>query len=125
MKETNKLLAAYLIIVIMFVVYSCTKVDIPTPQVIDLGKVSNTTLIKSVSKSGNIVTVDYQVTVGSKYSVQIIPFGSEEPAIKQGFTADAEVVTKAYDLSSLKKMDYDLVLTDIKGVEIKYPITKN
>ena len=125
MKETNKLLAAYLIIVIMFVVYSCTKVDIPTPQVIDLGKVSSTTLIKSVSKSGNIVTVDYQVTVGSKYSVQIIPFGSEEPAIKQGFTADAEVVTKAYDLSSLKKMDYDLVLTDIKGVEIKYPITKN
>lgn len=125
MKETNKLLAAYLIIVIMFVVYSCTKVDIPTPQVIDLGKVSNTTLIKSVSKSGNIVTVDYQVTVGSKYSVQIIPFGSEEPAIKQGFTADAELVTRTYDLSSLKKMDYDLVLTDIKGVEIKYPITKN
>lgn len=125
MKETNKLLATYLIIVILFVVYSCTKVDIPTPQVIDLGKVSTTTSIKNISKSGNIVTVDYQVTVGSKYSVQIIPFGSEEPAIKQGFTADAELVRKTYDLSSLKKMDYDLVLTDIKGVEIKYPITKN
>lgn len=125
MKETNKLLATYLIIVILFVVYSCTKVDIPTPQVIDLGKVSTTTTIKNISKSGNIVTVDYQVTVGSKYSVQIIPFGSEEPAIKQGFTADAELVRKTYDLSSLKKMDYDLVLTDIKGVEIKYPITKN
>lgn len=125
MKETNKLLAAYIIIVIMFVVYSCTKVDLPAPQVIDLGKVSTTTSIKNVSTSGNVVTVDYQVTVGSKYSVQIIPFGSYEPVIKQGFTADAELVRKTYDLSSLKKMDYDLVLTDIKGVEIKYPITKN
>ena len=104
---------------------SCRKVDLPAPQMIDLGKESASTSIKSLSKSGNIVTVDYQVTVGSKYSVQIIPFGSYEPAIKQGFTADAELVTKTYDLSSLKKMDYDLVLTDIKGVEIKYPITKN
>lgn len=104
---------------------SCRKVDLPAPQIIDLGKESVSTSIKSVTKSGNVVTVNYQVTIGSKYSVQIIPFGSEEPAIKQGFTADAELVTKTYDLSSLKKMDYDLVLTDIKGVEIKYPITKN
>lgn len=104
---------------------SCRKVDLPVPQIIDLGKESVSTSIKSISQSGNAVTVNYQVTVGSKYSVQIIPFGSEEPVIKQGFTADAELVTKTYDLSSLKKMDYDLVLTDIKGVEIKYPITKN
>ena len=104
---------------------SCRKVDLPIPQIIDLGKESVSTSIKSITKSGNTVTVNYQVTVGSKYSVQIIPFGSEEPAIKQGFTADAELVTKTYDLSSLKKMDYDLVLTDIKGIEIKYPITKN
>lgn len=103
---------------------SCRKVDLPAPQIIDLGRESASTSIKSISQSGNVVTVNYQVTVGSKYSVQIIPFGSEEPAIRQGFTADAELVTRTYDLSSLKKMDYDLVLTDIKGVEIKYPITK-
>lgn len=104
---------------------SCRKVDLPMPLVIDLGKESTSTSIKTVSQVDNVVTAKYQVTVGSKYSVQIIPFGSEEPVIKQGFTADAELVTKTYDLSSLKKMDYDLVLTDVKGVEIKYPITKN
>jgi hypothetical protein len=105
--------------------FACTKVDLPAPQGINLGRESTSTSIKNVSKVDNIITVDYQVTVGSKYSVQIIPFGSEEAVLKQGFTADAIIVTRAYDLSSLKKMDYDLVLTDIKGTEIKYPITKN
>lgn len=104
---------------------SCRKVDLPMPLVIDLGRESMSTSIKNVSKAGNVVTVEYQVTVGSKYSVQIIPFGSDEAVVKQGFTADANIVTKAYDLGPLKKMDYDLVLTDIKGTEIKYPITKN
>ena len=121
--KVHKLLGLGFLTTLLMV--SCRKVDLPAPQIIDLGKESALTSIKSLSKSGNVLTVNYQVTVGSKYSVQIIPFGSDEPTIKQGFTADAELVTKTYDLSSLKKMDYDLVLTDIKGVEIKYPITKN
>jgi hypothetical protein len=123
MKELRVLLTVYILMIVLL--FACTKVDLPTPQGIDLGRESTSTSIKNVSKVDNIITVDYQVTVGSKYSVQIIPFGSEEAVLKQGFTADAIIVTRSYDLSSLKKMDYDLVLTDIKGTEIKYPITKN
>lgn len=104
---------------------ACTKVTTPPTPVIDLGVKATSTEINYVKQINNVVTVEFKTTVGSKYSVQIIPFGSDEPAIKQGFTADAELVTKIYDLSSLKKMDYDLILTDIKGTEIKYPITKN
>jgi hypothetical protein len=101
---------------------SCTKVDLPAPQVIDLGVVSQSTSIKSVSQSGNVVTAEFETTVGSKYSVQIVPFGSEEPVKKDGFTAENTLTKKVYDLSSLKRMDYDLIFIDISGKEVKYPL---
>jgi len=101
---------------------SCTKIVIPTPQVIDLGKISTSTAIKSISQSGNVVTAEFETTVGSKYSVQIVPFGSEEPSKKDGFTAESTITKKVYDLSSLKKMDYDLIFIDISGKEVKYPL---
>ena len=109
------------LIMVMFLA-ACTKVDLPAPQVIDLGVVSQSTSIKSISQAGNIVTAEFETTVGSKYSVQIIPFGSEEPVKKDGFTAENALTKKVYDLSSLKKMDYDLIFIDISGKEVKYPL---
>ena len=101
---------------------ACTKIDLPAPQVIDLGVTSQSTSIKSVTQSGNTVTAEFETTVGSKYSVQIVPFGSDEPVKKDGFTAENVLTKKVYDLSSLKKMDYDLIFIDISGKEIKYPL---
>ena len=109
------------LIMVMFLA-ACTKIDLPAPQVIDLGVQSQSTGIKSITQSGNIVTAEFETTVGSKYSVQIVPFGSEEPTKKDGFTAESIVTKKVYDLSSLKKMDYDLIFIDISGKEIKYPL---
>ena len=109
------------LIMVMFLA-ACTKVDLPAPQVIDLGVVSQSTSIKSISQSGNVVTAEFETTPGSKYSVQIVPFGSEEPVKKDGFTAENTLTKKVYDLSSLKRMDYDLIFIDISGKEVKYPL---
>ena len=109
------------LIMVMFLA-ACTKIDIPAPQVIDLGVQSQSTSVKSITQSGNIVTAEFETTVGSKYSVQIVPFGSEEPVKKDGFTAENTLTKKVYDLSSLKKMDYDLIFIDISGKEVKYPL---
>ena len=106
------------------VMLSCTKVDIPTPQVIDLGKLSTSTAIKSINQSGNVVTAVFETTVGAKYSVQIVPFGSDEPVKKEGFTATESETKKIYDLSDLARKDYDLIFIDVSGKEIKYPIIK-
>jgi hypothetical protein len=109
------------LIIVMFLA-ACTKIDLPAPQVIDLGVQSQTTSIKSITQSGNVITAEFETTVGSKYSVQIVPFGSDEPSKKDGFTAESTITKKIYDLSSLKKMDYDLIFIDISGKEIKYPL---
>ena len=102
---------------------ACTKITpVPTPAPIDLGVKSTSTSIKSIYQVGNTVTAEFETTVGSKYSVQIIPFGSDEPVKKEGFTAMDITTKKVYDLSTLAKKDYDLIFIDIGGKEIKYPI---
>ena len=111
-----------LIMVMFLAVVGCRKIDLPAPQVIDLGVQSQSTSIKSITQSGNVVTAEFETTVGSKYSVQIVPFGSEEPTKKDGFTAESTLTKKVYDLSSLKRMDYDLIFIDINGKEVKYPL---
>ena len=122
MKDTTKLLTVYLIIVISLVVYACTKIDIPAPEPINLGVKSEATAIKSITQSGNTVTAEFETTVGAKYSVQVVPFGKEEPVKKEGFTATEALTKKVYDLSSLTKQDYDLIFIDINGKEVKHPI---
>lgn len=122
MKETSKLLAVYVIIVGTLLVYACTKVDIPAPEPINLGVKSEATAIKSISQVGNTVTAEFQTTIGAKYSVQVVPFGKEEPVKKEGFTATEALTKKVYDLSSLTKQDYDLIFIDINGKEVKHPI---
>jgi len=122
MKETNKLLAIYLLFIGIFVVYSCTKVELPEPEPINLGVQSTSTSIKSITQSGNIITAEFSTTVGAKYSVLIIPFGKEEPVKKEGFTATEEITKKVINLTSLPKQDYDLIFIDINGKEVKHPI---
>ena len=113
MKKIDKILGLGFLITILAI--SCTKVDLPKPQVIDLGTKSTSTAIKSITQTGNIVTAEFETTIGSKYSVQIIPFGSETPSKKEGFTATESTTQKVYDLSNLSKKDYDLTFIDIYG----------
>jgi hypothetical protein len=120
MKKINKILSLGVLITLLVV--SCKKIDIIQPQVIDLGNKSTSTAIKTIFQKGNIVSAEFETTIGSKYSVQIIPFGSETPSKKEGFTATESITKKVYDLSDLSKKDYDLVFIDISGKEIKYPI---
>ena len=122
MKETNKILGIYLLFILIFVIYSCTKIELEEPTPINLGIQSTSTSIKSITQSGNIVTAEFATTVGAKYSVLIIPFGKEEPVKKEGFTATEEVTKKVFDLKQLAKQDYDLIFIDINGKEVKHPI---
>ena len=110
-----------LLITVIFLA-ACTKVVTPLNPVIDLGVKSTSTSIKSISQVGNIVTAEFETTVGSKYSVQIVPFGSEEPTKKEGFTATETLTRKIYNLSDLARKDYDLIFIDINGKEAKYPL---
>jgi len=120
MKKIDKLLGLGFLTTLLMV--SCHKVDLPMPQVIDLGVASTSTGIKSVSQAGNVVTAEFITTPGAKYSVQIIPFGKEEPVKKEGFTATDSTTKKVFNLSGLDKKDYDLLFIDISGKEVKHPI---
>ena len=101
---------------------ACTKIA-PTPQpTIDLGVKAEATGIKSIVQTNNIVTAAFETTPGAKYSVQIIPFGSDQPSKKEGFTANEAITRKVFDLSNLAKKDYDLIFIDVSGKEVKYPI---
>ena len=109
------------LIMVMFLA-ACTKIA-PTPQqTIDLGVQAQATGIKSIVQTNNTVTAVFETTPGSKYSVQVIPFGSDKPAFKEGFTASDATTQKIYNLSTLTKSDYDLIFIDISGKEAKYPI---
>ena len=109
------------LIMVMFLA-ACTKIA-PTPQqTIDLGVQAQATGIKSIVQTNNTVTAVFETTPGSKYSVQVIPFGSEKPSFKEGFTASDATTQKIYNLSTLTKSDYDLIFIDISGKEAKYPI---
>jgi hypothetical protein len=120
MNKLEKLLGLGFLLTIVLV--SCRKVE-PVPfQVIDLGTQSTSTSIKSIVQNGNTVSAQFATTPGSKYSVQIIPFGSEEPAKKEGFTAKDTLTIKSYDLTGLPKKHYDFIFIDISGKEVKFPI---
>jgi len=109
------------LIMVMFL-SACTKIDVPRIPIIDLGVTSQSTSIKSFVQVNNTITVVFETTPGSKYSVQIVPFGKDEPIRKEGFTADDTVTKKTYNLSDLAKSDYDLIFIDISGKEVKHPI---
>jgi hypothetical protein len=107
---------------LLLLIGGCSKDDFEMESPINLGVQSTSTAIKSVNQKDNIVTVVFETTIGSKYSVQITPFGSETPVKKEGFTATENTTQKVYNLSDLPKKDYDLTFIDISGNEVKYPI---
>jgi hypothetical protein len=118
----KKLKVILVILTFMVGVASCRKVDIvPTPK-IDLGVKSTSTAIKSIQQINNTVVAQFETTVGAKYAVQVIPFGSEEPVKNYSFTATDNLTTKTYDLSGLASSDYDLIFIDVNGKEVKYPL---
>lgn len=110
-----------LLLITLIAFAGCRKVDV-VPQPINLGVESKTTSIKSSSLVNNVLNIQFSTTEGAKYSIQIIPFGKDEPVIKEGFTATDTIMTKKYDLSKLARMDYDLIFIDVKGKEQKLPL---
>jgi hypothetical protein len=112
------------ILIILGFVVGCKKYEETYPETlqINLGKTSELTAIKLVKQENNIVTAVFSTTPGAKYSIQIIPFGSETPILKEGFTANNTEASRIFDLSDLPKKDYDLIFIDISGKEVKYPI---
>jgi hypothetical protein len=112
------------ILIILGFVVGCKKYEEEYPETlqINLGKTSELTAIKLVKQENNIVTAVFSTTPGAKYSIQIIPFGSETPILKEGFTANNTEASRIFDLSNLPKKDYDLIFIDISGKEVKYPI---
>lgn len=119
MKTIHKLLGLGFLTTLL--VLSCRKVEV-MPTTVNLGTLPTSTAIKTITQEGNIITAEFETTVGAKYSVQIIPFGKEEPAKKEGFTATEAITKKVFNLSDLAKKDYDLIFIDISGKEVKYPI---
>ena len=112
----------YTIYAFGLLLFGCTKIDVPQPQNIDLGVKSAGASIKSISQSGSVITANFSTTVGAKYSIQVIPFGKDEPVRKEGFTASDTLTKKVLNLSDLPKRNYDIIFIDITGNEIKYPI---
>jgi hypothetical protein len=122
MKELRILLGLYIMIIVT--VIACTKVDVPMPQVIDLGKESTSTSIISLSTMliKDKVDVTMSLTPGAKYSLRLIDLNND---VKKsvGFTADNTLVVRTLDYSDVKTGDYTLELIDISGKEYKRLIT--
>jgi hypothetical protein len=92
------------------------------PSIIDLGKHSDSMSHANIPllKNGTL-TLNLNVTPGSKYAIQLTNFGGEE-VISKGLNADAinEIVT--LDVSKLAPGFYDISILDVNGGEIKSPI---
>lgn len=112
-----------LLICLILFISGCTKVYSPIPM--DLGRAPELTSIKAISplvSDGKNVTVELLLTPGSKYSLQVTNLLDQELKVF-GFVADGQSVSKKLDLNDLAQGDYNIVLIDIKGNEIKRNIT--
>lgn len=112
-----------LILVLVMFSYACTDLEQfeETPK-ISLGVEAKKTDILSVVSAGAKTTVQFNLTVGAKYSVQVYSFASIDPVKSLPLTAEEEITTKVYDFTDLPDGLYDLTLTDISGVSIKKPL---
>lgn len=120
MKELRVLLGIYFLFIVLLI--ACTKVT-PTPT-IELGEKATSTKINSITPpvSTGKVIANLSVTVGAKYSVQLIDLKGDVK-YATGFTADKSLVIKELDYSDVKSGDYTVVLVDIFGTEYKHRIT--
>jgi len=103
-------------------IIGCTDVEVLTEPSINLGITSKSTDILSIISVGDKVTVQYSVTAGAKYSVQVYKFAATQPTKTLPLTAEEEIVTKIYNFSDLEDGLYDLTLTDVAGVSVKKPL---
>jgi len=123
MKELKVLLGVYIAIIVLLI--ACTKHfdSLPTAT-IDLGKQSNAISFASLpTVSNGVVTFDVQTTPGAKYSIQITDI-SGDIKVKQGLLATDTLQKVSLPLDKLGVGIYDVTVMDIKGNEIKQPITK-
>ena len=111
-----------LVLVSSLFIMGCSDVDVLTEPSINLGSISKSTDILSVNSVAGKVTVQYAVTTGAKYSVQVYKFAASEPTKTLPLTAEEEIVTKVYDFTDLENGLYDLSLTDVSGVSVKKPL---
>jgi hypothetical protein len=111
-----------LVLVSSLFIIGCSDVDVLTEPSINLGSISKSTDILSVNSVGGKVTVQYAVTTGAKYSVQVYKFAASEPTKTLPLTAEEEIVTKVYDFTDLENGLYDLSLTDVAGKSVKKPL---
>jgi len=118
MKNTTLLTTLFISIFMI----GCSDIEVINEQPVNLGTTSKKTDIATIISVGNKVTVQYLVTTGAKYSVQVYKFAETEPTKTLPFTADTDIETKVYEFTDLENGIYDLTLTDINGVSVKKPL---
>jgi hypothetical protein len=115
----------FILAVITLSIGSCRKTDVvPTikPSIIDLGKHSDSMSYNDIPRLNNgTLSINLNVTSGSKYSVQVTDINGDEVASK-GLVADATTELVTLDVSKLTPGFYDITVLDIAGGEIKSPI---
>jgi hypothetical protein len=117
-----KNILSIVLIGLIFITAGCSDVEVLSAPDIKLGVTAKSTDILSVMSVGGKVTVQYAVTAGAKYSVQVYKFAATEPTKTLPLTAEEEIVTKIYDFTDLEDGLYDITLTDINGASVKKPL---
>lgn len=117
-----KKLLSIVLIGLIFITTGCSDLDVLATPDIKLGVTAKSTDILSIVSTGGTVTVQYAVTTGAKYSVQVYKFAATEPTKTLPLTAEEEIVTKIYDFTDLENGLYDITLTDISGNTVKKPL---
>ena len=117
-----KNIISIVLISLIFITVSCSDMDVLNTPDIKLGVASKSTSINSIVATGQTVTVQYSVTAGAKYSVQVYEFAGAEPKKTLPFTAETDIETKVYEFTDLTDGIYDLVLTDVSGESVKKPM---
>jgi hypothetical protein len=117
-----KNLSLIVLIGLIFITAGCSDIEVMSVPDVKLGVTAKSTDILSVISVGGKVTVQYAVTTGAKYSVQVYKFAAVEPAKTLPLTAEEEIVTKIYDFTDLEDGIYDITLTDIDGKSVKKPL---
>ncbi len=100
----------FILAVITLCIGSCRKTNVvPTvkPSIIDLGKHSDSMSYNDIPRLNNgTLSINLNVTSGSKYSVQITDINGDEVASK-GLVADAATELVTLDVSKLTPGFYD------------------
>lgn len=117
-----KKLSILLVSTLALFIIGCSDIDVIPTSELNLGTTSKSTDILKVTSVGGTVTVQYAVTTGAKYSVQVYKFAATEPTKTLPLTAEEEIVTKIYDFTDLEDGIYDITLTDVAGVSVKKPL---